>query len=401
MKSLRYLYRIGHGPSSSHTMGPANAMQLLKKQYEDATSFDVVLYGSLAFTGRGHLTDKIIIETAKPIECNIKFDYDTEVEFPNTFDVIIHFANKEDITKRVLSLGGGAISIDNETTSEDLEVYPEKNMTEIVEVCKKNNWKFSDYVYDREGIEIKDYLREVWKVMQDAIERGLRTEGTLPGKLKVQRKAKKFLIAKHDQESMASYFNRILSAYAFAVSEENASGGIIVTAPTCGACGTLPSVIKYMSSRCLSTEDEIIDALATAGIFGNVVKTNGSISGAEAGCQAEIGTATAMAAAAACSLRRLNIDIAECAAEIAIEHSLGLTCDPVGGYVQIPCIERNGVSAIKATSACYIAEFVAETQHIRFDQAVATALQTGKDMKTAYRETATGGLAVSYKIKEE
>lgn len=401
MKSLRYLYRIGHGPSSSHTMGPANAMQLLKKQYEDATSFDVVLYGSLAFTGRGHLTDKIIIETAKPIECNIKFDYDTEVEFPNTFDVIIHFANKEDITKRVLSLGGGAISIDNETTSEDLEVYPEKNMTEIIEVCKKNNWKFSDYVYDREGIEIKDYLREVWKVMQDAIERGLRTEGTLPGKLKVQRKAKKFLIAKHDQESMASYFNRILSAYAFAVSEENASGGIIVTAPTCGACGTLPSVIKYMSSRCLSTEDEIIDALATAGIFGNVVKTNGSISGAEAGCQAEIGTATAMAAAAACSLRRLNIDIAECAAEIAIEHSLGLTCDPVGGYVQIPCIERNGVSAIKATSACYIAEFVAETQHIRFDQAVATALQTGKDMKTAYRETATGGLAVSYKIKEE
>lgn len=401
MKSLRYLYRIGHGPSSSHTMGPANAMELIKNQYPDATSFDVILYGSLAFTGRGHLTDKIIVDTIKPKECRIKFDYDTEVEFPNTFDVIIHFKDKDDITKRVLSLGGGAINIDNEVTKEDVEVYPEKNMSEIIQVCKKNNWKFSDYVYDREGPEIKEYLKEVWNVMQSAIERGLRAEGTLPGKLKVQRKAKKFLIAKHDQESMASYFNRILAAYAFAVSEENASGGIIVTAPTCGACGTLPSVIKYMSSRCLSSEDEIIDALATAGIFGNVVKTNGSISGAEAGCQAEIGTATAMAAAAACSLRRLNIDISECAAEIAIEHSLGLTCDPVGGYVQIPCIERNGVSAIKATSACYIAEFIAETQHISFDQAVATALQTGKDMKMAYRETAQGGLAASYKIKEE
>lgn len=401
MKSLRYLYRIGHGPSSSHTMGPANAINLIKKQYNDASSFDVILYGSLAFTGRGHLTDKIIVDTAYPIPCNIHFNYDLEVEFPNTFDIIIHFVDKEDITKRVLSLGGGAISIDNEINHEDEEIYPEKNMDEIISLCKKNNWTFAQYVYEREEQSIKDYLKEVYKVMLDSIDRGLKSEGVLPGKLKVQRKAHKFLVAKHDHESMASYYNRILAAYAFAVSEENASGGIIVTAPTCGACGTLPSVIKYMSSRCRSSEDEIIDALATAGLFGNVVKTNGSISGAEAGCQAEIGTATAMAAAAACSLRRMNLDIIECAAEIAIEHSLGLTCDPVEGYVQIPCIERNGVSAIKATSASYIAEFIADSQHISFDQAVATALQTGKDMKMAYRETSQGGLAASYKKKGE
>ena len=382
-------------------MGPANAMNIIKNQYKDATSFDVVLYGSLAFTGRGHLTDKIIVDTASPIPCKIIFNYDDDVEFPNTFDVIIHFMDKDDIKKRVLSLGGGAISIDNETTCEDEEVYPEKNLSEIISLCKKNNWTFAQYVYEREGKGIKEYLKEVYKVMLDAIDRGLQSEGVLPGKLKVQRKAHKFLIAKHDHESMASYYNRILAAYAFAVSEENASGGIIVTAPTCGACGTLPSVIKYMSSRCQASEDEVIDALATAGLFGNVVKTNGSISGAEAGCQAEIGTATAMAAAAACSLRKLSLDVIECAAEIAIEHSLGLTCDPVEGYVQIPCIERNGISAIKATSACYIAEFISDTQHISFDQAVATALQTGKDMKMAYRETAQGGLAASYKKKGE
>lgn len=401
MKSLKYLYRIGNGPSSSHTMGPANAMKILKERYLNILSFDVTLYGSLAFTGRGHLTDKIIAEIVSPIPCNIKFDYKTDVDFPNKFDVTIHFQDRDDITKRVLSLGGGAISIDGEQSHEDKEVYPENNLQEIKEVCKKNNWTFAQYVYDREGPEIKDYLRKVWSTMLDSIDRGLSMKGYLPGKLKVLRKAHKFLVSKHGDESLDSYYNRTLAAYAYAVSEENASGGIIVTAPTCGACGILPSAIKYTVARCGSSEDEIIDALATAGIFGNVVKTNGSISGAEAGCQAEIGTATAMAAAAVCRLRKLDLNIIECAAEIAIEHSLGLTCDPVQGYVQIPCIERNGVSAIKATNVSYIAEFIDDTQHINFDQAVATALQTGKDMASAYRETAQGGLAASYKMKDE
>lgn len=399
MKSLKYLYRIGHGPSSSHTMGPANAIRFIKKHYQDATSYSVVLYGSLAFTGRGHLTDKIIVDTASPIPCEVVFDYKSDVEFPNTLDITIHFADKEDVTKRILSLGGGAISISGEEPHDHKDVYQEKTMTEIVELCKKNNWKLCDYVYHYEGPEIKEYLKEVWSTMSKSIDRGLVSEGYLPGKLKVLRKAHKFLVAKHDNESMASYYNRILSAYAFAVSEENASGGIIVTAPTCGASGTLPSVIKYMAERCQSSLDDIVDALACAGVFGNIVKRNGSISGAEAGCQAEIGTATAMAAVAACSLRGLPINVMECAAEIAIEHSLGLTCDPVEGYVQIPCIERNGISAIKATSACYIAEFVADSQHISFDQIVKTALQTGKDINKAYRETAQGGLALSYKDK--
>lgn len=400
MQSLKYLYRIGHGPSSSHTMGPANAIRFLKKKYQNIDSFDVVLYGSLAFTGRGHLSDKILIETASPIKCDVKFDYKTEVDFPNTFDVVIHFKDKENITKRILSLGGGAVSISDEEPFEPKDIYKEKSMTEIISLCKKNNWKLSDYVYFNEGEQIKDYLKKVWTTMSDAIDRGLASEGYLPGKLKVQRKAHKFLLAKHDNESMASYFNRILSAYAFAVSEENASGGVIVTAPTCGASGTLPSVIKYMAERCKSSLDDIVDALACAGIFGNIVKRNGSISGAEAGCQAEIGTATAMAAVAACSLRNLSLDVMECAAEIAIEHSLGLTCDPVEGYVQIPCIERNGISAIKATSACYMAEFVSDTQHISFDQIVKTALETGKDINKAYRETAQGGLALSFKMKK-
>lgn len=400
MKSLKYLYRIGHGPSSSHTMGPANAINFLKEKYNDIESLSVVLYGSLAFTGRGHLTDKIIIDTASPFPCEVNFDYKSDVEFPNTFDVTLHFKDKEDITKRILSLGGGAIEIIGEEHHEHREIYKETSMSEIISYCKNNNIKLCDYVYLNEGDKIKDYLKQVWKTMEESIDRGLKTEGYLPGKLHVQRKASKFLNPKHDNESMASYFNRILSAYAFAVSEENASGGIIVTAPTCGASGTLPSVIKYMADRCKSSLDDIVDALACAGIFGNIVKRNGSISGAEAGCQAEIGTATAMAAVAACSLRGLSLDIMECAAEIAIEHSLGLTCDPVEGYVQIPCIERNGISAIKATSACYIAEFVSENHHISFDQIVETALRTGKDLHQAYRETAQGGLALSYKDKK-
>lgn len=396
MKSLRYLYRIGRGPSSSHTMGPYNAIVFLLNKYQNVKSIDVTLFASLAFTGRGHLTDTVIKEACKDIPCNIVFDYKTDVDFPNTMDVVLHFED-HDLHKRVLSLGGGRVSISDEITSEDeIDVYPEKNLDEIKEICDKNNWSFAQYVYEKEGPEIKIFLDEVYNVMMDAIDRGLSKEGYLPGKLQVKRKAKTFLSPTHLDESIASKGYRLMSGYAFATSEENASGGIIVTAPTCGACGTLPAVIKHMIERCKSSHDEIIDALAVAGLFGNVVKHNGSISGAEAGCQAEIGTACAMAAAAACSLRRLSNKIIECAAEIAIEHSLGLTCDPVDGYVQIPCIERNAISSIKATGASYIAEFVYESQHISFDKAVLTALQTGKDMQLAYRETALGGLATSY-----
>lgn len=398
MQSLKYLYRIGNGPSSSHTMGPANAIEHLKAMYPNAISFDITLYGSLAFTGRGHLTDYIIIEKCKPLPCEIHFDYDFEPEFPNTFIVKITLDNGEMVVKEILSLGGGAISIEGVSTSEDKEVYPHKNLTEIKAFCAEKGLRFYDYVYLYEGPEIKEHLLKVWNTMKQSILNGIQKEGYLPGKLKVQRKAKSFydsLTTKDEGNQNNRY--RLLAAYAYAVCEENASGGTIVTAPTCGACGVLPSILKFYQEYFNCTDEVICNALATASLFGNIAKTNGTISGAEGGCQAEVGNATAMAAVAICEIKNLTLDEIECAAEIAIEHSLGLTCDPVEGYVQIPCIERNAVFAVKALGAANLAEVLCGTQHITFDEAVHTALLTGRDIKAAYKETSTGGLASSYK----
>ena len=398
MQSLKYLYRIGNGPSSSHTMGPANAIKFLKKMYPNAVSFDVTLYGSLAFTGRGHLTDYIIKEKCKPLPCEVHFDYDFEPEFPNTFKVKITLDNNEVAVKEVLSLGGGAISIEGVSTSEDQEVYPHKNLSEIKDFCKEKGLRFYEYVYLYEGEQIKEYLKKVWDAMKNSIKNGIEKEGYLPGKLKVQRKAKSFYdsISSEDVGNPNKRY-RLLAAYAYAVCEENASGGKIVTAPTCGACGVLPSILKFYQEYLNCSDEVIFNALATASLFGNIAKTNGTISGAEGGCQAEVGNATAMAAAAICELKNMSLDEIECAAEIAIEHSLGLTCDPIEGYVQIPCIERNAVFAVKALGAANLADVICGTQHITFDEAVHTAFLTGRDMKAAYKETSTGGLASSYK----
>ena len=401
MHSIKYLYRIGNGPSSSHTMGPANAIKKIKELYPNATHLDVTLFGSLAFTGRGHLTDYIIIEQAKPLTCDIHFDYDKDPEFPNTFVVKVF---KGDIlldTKEILSLGGGAISISGISTSEDEEIYPHNSLTDIKNFCLEKGWRFYDYVYYYEGEQIKEYLLKVAKTMEQSIFNGLSKEGYLPGKLKVQRKAKT-LFESIDNENKTNPNNRyrLLAAYSYAVSEENASGGIIVTAPTCGACGVIPSIIKFYKDYMNLSYEQIINALATASLFGNIAKRNGSISGAEAGCQAEIGNATAMACALICEIKGLSLDEIECAAEIAVEHSLGLTCDPVDGYVQIPCIERNAVFAVKALGAANLADVICGTQHITFDEAVHTALITGRDIKAAYKETSKGGLATNYKHKE-
>ncbi len=399
MKSLRNLFRIGHGPSSSHSIGPSRIADFLKHKYLDVKSVDVILYGSLAFTGKGHLTDQSIINEFAPVPCKVEFDYKTQVRFPNTLDVILHFKDKEDIKKRCLSLGGGAISIEGEPEEDDAEVYPEKNFAEIAAFCKKNNMDLAQYVEHYEGKEIWDYLKVVWDQMIHTINNGLHTNGVLPGELKVKRRASSFLTPSHLKESSFSRSNRTLAAYAFATNEENASGGVVVTAPTCGSSGTLPAVLLHMVDRYEIRDDIIIKAIAVAGIIGNVVKQNGSISGAEAGCQAEIGTACSMAAAACSYLKGFSIEQIEYAAEAAMEHSLGATCDPVMGYVQIPCIERNAVAAVKALSATYLAEYASSTHRVSFDDIVQTMLETGKDMNKKYRETAEGGMALDYKRK--
>ena len=396
MKSLRNLYRIGHGPSSSHTIGPQRIAKFLKEKYQNLKSVGVVLYGSLAFTGRGHLTDKAIIDEFSPIPCVVLFDIHSKVDFPNTMDISLTFNDGKVLTKRAYSLGGGAISIEGDYEDNEDDVYPQKDFAEIRRYLKFLKMSLEEYVEHYEGKQIWDYLREVYHVMLDSIDRGLNAEGLIPGKLKVPRRAKSFLTPSHLNESSSSRSYRLLSAYAFATSEENASGGLVVTAPTCGSAGVLPSVLKYNQGRYNYTEDQIIKALAVAGVIGNVVKMNGSISGAEAGCQAEIGTACSMAAAAITYLKGFSLDQIEYAAEAAMEHSLGLTCDPVGGYVQIPCIERNAVAAVKAISACYLAEYASSTHRVSFDMIVQTMIDTGRDLKKAYRETSKGGLAIDY-----
>ena len=373
--------------------------EFIKNKYPDLKSVDVILYGSLAFTGKGHLTDSTIVSTFAPIPCNVSFDYKTSVDFPNTLDMILHFADKSDIKKRCLSLGGGAISIEGEKEEEDKEVYPQKNFAEIAKFCKENKMDLADYVEHYEGKEIWDYLRVVWDQMIKTINNGLHTNGVLPGELKVSRRASSFLTPSHLKESSFSRANRTLAAYAFATNEENASGGVVVTAPTCGSSGTLPAVLLHMVDRYEIRDDVIIKAIAVAGVIGNVVKQNGSISGAEAGCQAEIGTACSMAAAACSFLKGFTIDQIECAAEAAMEHSLGATCDPVMGYVQIPCIERNAVAAVRALSATYLAEYASSTHRVSFDDIVQTMLETGRDMNKKYRETSEGGLALDFARK--
>jgi L-serine dehydratase len=378
-------------------MGPQKAAAFIRNKYPEAISYDVVLYGSLAFTGRGHLTDKAIINTLAPRPCTVVFDYKSKVAHANTFDIIVHFNEREEVKHRILSLGGGAISIDSETFFEVGEVYAEKSFDEIKRLCLANKWRFYDYVANREGPEIWDFLKKVWKQMKLTIDNGLNNRGFLPGSLKIYRRAGDLYNVFDESETLAARSYRLMSAYAFATGEENASGGIVVTAPTCGSAGTMPALLKYMSEQYKHSDQEVLQALATAALIGNIVKHNASISGAEAGCQAEIGTACSMAAAAYAELLQLDLNQIESAAEIALEHNLGLTCDPIGGYVQIPCIERNAVAASKAITATLLAKYIAGTHAISFDSVVKTMLKTGKDMKKAYRETAKGGLANLYK----
>ncbi len=397
MKSLYELYKIGRGPSSSHTMGPERACGFCKNKYGNADFFKVVLYGSLSKTGEGHGTDRIIRETFAPIEVEICFDCETDnLPHPNTMDIAAFENGKEIGKERILSVGGGMIKIENEEGADSDDVYSLTNFTQISEHCKMRDMRIWEYVKEEEGDAVFDYLAEIWSTMKDSVRRGIKTAGVLPGGLDVERKAKKLFNTRHIDESAQTRENRLVCAYAFAVSEENAAGGTIVTAPTCGSAGVLPAVLYYQQELRGFSDDEIVKALATAGVIGNIIKTNASISGAECGCQAEIGSACSMAAAALGELFGLSLDEIEYATEIAMEHHLGLTCDPVGGLVQIPCIERNAVAAMRAINAVSLASFLSETRKISFDLVVEVMYQTGKDLKRRYRETSEGGLAKLY-----
>ena len=401
MQSLKYLYRIGNGPSSSHTMGPIAAAKLFLEEYPNAERYGVTLYGSLAKTGRGHMTDKALLTVFDKRPLNINFDYDTPTDVhPNTLDFTAYFSKKAPVTVRYFSIGGGEVVKENEQPSIHSEVYPLNSFTEISEYCRQRDMRLWQYVEECEGKEIFDHLAEVWQVMQAAIKRGICAQGILHGGLGTERKARYLSRQRHIDESEETKTNRLICSYAFAVSEENAAGGIIATAPTCGACGVLPAVLKFLQPKRNFTDTDIVHALATAGIIGNLIKKNASISGAECGCQAEIGTACAMAAAAAAELYELDLDQIEYAAEMSIEHHLGLTCDPICGLVQIPCIERNAIAAMRALNAVNLADFLADTRKISFDMIVETMYETGKDLKVMYRETAEGGLAKKYNIKE-
>ena len=398
MKSIREIYKIGKGPSSSHTMGPEKAAKLFAAEHPDADLSSITLYGSLAMTGKGHGTDRVLIDTFAPVETRILFNTEkTDLPHPNTLELTAMKGGKTIGFMRVMSVGGGDIRIEGRPEAEAPEVYREKSFAEIADYCKTHNKRISDYVEENEGAEIWDFLLSVWNCMKNAIQEGLTHSGVLPGGLNVERKAQYLFNQRHIDERPETRENRLVCAYAFAVSEQNAGQGTIVTAPTCGACACLPAVLKYMQDEKGLPERQVLRALAVAGVIGNIVKTNASISGAECGCQAEIGTACSMAAAALGELFEMGIDQIEYAAEVALEHHLGLTCDPIGGLVQIPCIERNAVAAMRAINAIRIANFLTETRKISFDMVVETMYQTGRDLNRIYRETSEGGLAKLYK----
>ncbi len=399
MESLRELYKIGKGPSSSHTMGPVRAAQDFLEKYPSAVRFSVVLYGSLAHTGKGHLTDEALIQAFAPKPCEVIFDCEqTDLPHPNVLEICGYGADGAMLGKiRYLSVGGGTVRAEGEPARPVREVYPFADFGEIMRYCKERNCSLDEVVSAFEDEKIGEFLLSVWKSMRETILRGLRACGKLPGKLGVERKARTLFETVPEDEEPEAREQRLLCAFAFATAEENAAGGTIVTAPTCGASGILPAVLYYLSTKHGYSEKRIVAALAAAGLVGVTVKQNASISGAEAGCQAEVGTATAMAAAAISRLFEASVAETEYAAEIALEHQLGLTCDPVGGYVQIPCIERNAVAAMRALSSAQLAKILAGTRKISFDTVVETMYQTGKDLSERYRETAEGGLAAIYR----
>ncbi len=404
MKSIRDIYKIGTGPSSSHTMGPARAAALFREEHPEADSVKALLYGSLSKTGRGHGTDRAILEALKPLPGEVSFcaEDPEDMHHPNTMDLIAYQNGAECGRMRVQSIGGGDIVIEGRDASfQREEAYMENSFAEIQQFCSFRYVDLVEYVEMNEGEEIWDFLIEVWKVMKAAVEEGLSRTGVLPGGLHIERKAK-FM---HDQIVESKYPELVecqkVCSYAYAVSEQNADNGTIVTAPTCGACGVLPAVLYYFWEKRGLSDLEVAHALGVAGLFGELAKQNASVSGAECGCQAEIGVACSMAAAAASQIFGYDIAKIEYAAEVSMEHHLGLTCDPVMGLVQIPCIERNAVAAMRAINSANIAYFLTGTRNISYDMVIRSMYNTGRDLDSRYRETSEGGLARTWSRKSK
>ena len=402
MKSLKELYRIGIGPSSSHTMGPRNAAEQFLAKHPDAKSFEVTLYGSLAATGKGHMTDVAIIDTLEP-HAPLDLKWEPEIFLPFHPNGML-FKSKDENGKvtdewTVFSVGGGALAEEGINKSASPDIYEMTKMSQILGWCERTGRSYWEYVQQCEESDIWDYLHEVWRTMSEAVERGLEQEGALPGPLNLRRKAATYYIKANGYKDNLKSRGLVFS-YALAVSEENASGGKIVTAPTCGSCGVVPAVLYHLKKSRDFSEMRMLRALATAGLVGNIVKHNATISGAEGGCQAEVGVACSMAAAAASQLFGGSPAQIEYACEMGLEHHLGMTCDPVCGLVQIPCIERNAYAAARALDSNIYSAFTDGTHRVSFDKVVEVMKQTGHDLPSLYKETSTGGLAKDYKQME-
>ncbi len=399
MKTIKEIYRIGHGPSSSHTMAPHNAAVTFLARNKHASSFDVTLYGSLALTGKGHFTDKAILDVLTP-HCPTTITWQPKIFLPYhpngmTFK---SFDKDKNLIESwtVYSVGGGALEEEGKHVNLP-DIYPMTHMTDILKWCEQTGKTYWEYVLEYEkDCGLMDFLNNIWTTMKEEVERGLETEGRLPGPLNLPRKAAHYHIkAMGYQHTLRS--RGLVFSYALAVSEENASGNVVVTAPTCGSSGVLPAVLYHLWKSYEFSEIRILRALATAALVGNIAKTNASISGAEVGCQGEVGVACAMAAAAACQLFGGSPAQIEYAAEMALEHHLGMTCDPVCGLVQIPCIERNAFAAARALDANIYATFTDGTHRVSYDKVVETMNKTGRDLPFLYKETSEGGLAINYK----
>ena len=391
MESIKELFKIGVGPSSSHTMGPQRICEHAKSVYGKAVRYEVTLYGSLSLTGKGHLTDYIIEKTLAPVPVTFHWQINALPKHPNGMRIVAFDENGQIGELTAYSVGGGSVIYDHESLHAPRHIYQHTSFKDIRDYLEDTNGDLYEYICETEGDGFEDYLKKVLQTMETCVREGLKTNGILPGKLQLKRVAKQL----YEKALVTNNQRLLVTSYAYAVSEQNASGGTIVTAPTCGASGVLPALIYHAHNDLKYSEQDIIKALAIAGLIGNLVKTNATISGAEGGCQAEVGTAISMTAAAYASLLGLGDGGIEYAAEMGLEHQLGLTCDPVGGYVQIPCIERNGFGVLRSMDAAIYAKELGQLRdhRVSFDSVVKVMKDTGKDLNAAYRETSLGGLA--------
>lgn len=403
MESIKELFKIGLGPSSSHTMGPNLAAKAMLQKYGPDKFYQVTLYGSLALTGKGHLTDEAIIKVFQPERCKIIFDPSFMPFHPNAMRFEVFFKTRRIANELVYSVGGGTLVYEGKNQSPKEEIYPHENFAQIKEYIEDNGISLYEYVLQFEDDGLKEYLKKVIETMFAAVEQGLKTSGTLPGKLKLERVARSMHQHALNTRDGNDRKRLLISAYSYATTEQNASGNTIVTAPTCGASGVIPAILYYYHRNENMAVDDLVPVLCVMGIVGNVIKRNATISGADGGCQAEIGSACAMAAAGVAWILELNNSLIEYAAEMGLEHNLGLTCDPVGGYVQIPCIERNGFAALRAVDSAMYAKQLGylRKNRVSLDAVINVMKNTGKDLNAAYKETSLGGLAKELLVDED